>query len=232
MAHERLRFNINLKEKNEDNNNLITNTSYDPIYSDIKYNTHFSVFANFTGKKNNDGFRVDSINFLIQNYTGDITIGLKKVIGINTDGVIDDSDEYFVPGFSTGKHIKIFVQLQAINTSKKFSYNEESIQFNQGDFVEVITLIEPIDNSISKIDESNEERNRACLFVDSEYMHRDGEEIVVNKKASAIKELLELIEAHGYSAIPLNSAGEIDFNINELRPGRRCKMKVSDVYID
>lgn len=79
MAHERLRFNINLKEKNEDNNNITTNTSYDPIYSDVKYNTHFGVFGNFTGEKNNEGFRVDSINFLIQNYTGNVTIGLKKI---------------------------------------------------------------------------------------------------------------------------------------------------------
>jgi len=229
MAHERLRFNIVLKEENDDNINKVTNTSYDPIYSDIKYNTHFGVFANFTGKKQGDDFMVNHVNFLLQNYTGEVSIGLNSVIGIKTDDLIDDSDDYFVNGFSSGRSIKIFLLLQGLSNNFEASHQEPFL-LKQGDFVEVITLMEPVNNSLSKFEENADVRNNESLFADSEYLFRDGEEIVVLERAKHIKTILSKIKEEGYNALLLNDAGEV--KINPQRGGfRKCKMKVSDVYI-
>lgn len=230
MAHERLRFNIILKEKNENDTNKINNTSYDPIYSDSKYNTHFGIFGNFTGKKQGDDFIVNEINFLLQNYTGEVTVGLKSVIGIKTDDMFPTSDEYYVEGFSSGRHIKIFLLLQGLSNNFECKHSEPFL-LKQGDFVEVITLIEPINNTITKIDEYAGIREKECLFIDKEYMYRDGEEIGVLEEAKSIKTILSKIKEHGYEALQLNDSGEIQINPVSHRFDRRCKMKVSDVYI-
>jgi len=229
MAHERLRFNIILKEENDDDQNKVTNTSYDPIYSDIKYNTHFGIFANFTGKKQGEDFMVNKINFLLQNYSGEVTIGLNCVIGIKKDDHIDDSDDYFVNGFSSGRHIKIFLLLQGLSNNFEASHQEPFL-LKQGDFIEVITIMEPIENKLSKIDEYADVRNCETLFVDSEYMFRDGEEVVVLERAKHIKTILSKIEEEGYHALQLNDAGEVKIN-SQSAGFRICKMKVSDVYI-
>ncbi len=231
MAHERLRFNIILKEKNENDTNKVNNTSYDPIYSDSKYNTHFGIFGNFSGEKKDDGFEVKEINFLLQNYTGEVTIGLNSVIGIKTDDVFPKSDEYYVEGFSSGRHIKIFLLLQGLSNNFECKYSEPLL-LKQGDFVEVITLMEPINNTISKIDEYAGTRQNECLFVDKEYMYRDGEEIGLLEEAKYIKNILSKIEEHGHEALQLSTSGEIKIiTENHWAQNRRCKMKVSDVYV-
>lgn len=232
MAHERLRFNIILKEKDESNDNKTTNTSYDPIYSDTKYNTHYGIFANFTGKKVTNGFKVNSLNFLLQNYTGEVSIGIKKVIEVKTDDLINPSNDYYVENFSSGRHIKIFIILQGLSNNFTHDYEGEPFILKNGDFVEVIPLFAPVDNSFSMVNEEfGDVINENCLFADSEYMIRDGENIILHKKTSSVINKLNKLMKNGLSALHLDENGNVILIAETHGPSRPCKMIVSDVYI-
>lgn len=225
MAHEKLRFNILLKNKDLNNNN----SANDPIYSDTKYGTHYSIYAKIIGTKTvdpkgKDCFKVDSMNFYIQNFSGSVTLGITKVVGIESRVLNDD---FNIKGFSSGRHLKCLLIMQGFNND--FSYDFKPQNNNggilyEGDLLEIEVVFEAIENKISSARETDQDlRDNLTLYVDTEFMERDGESIVFLKggehKMKAIDDLK-------------NGHKSYDEFKTILGPSRECKMKMSDIYIN
>ena len=224
MAHEKLRFNILLKNKDQINNN----SANDPIYSDTKYGTHYSIYAKIAGikgvdAKGKDCFKVDSMNFYVQNFSGPVTLGITKVVGIESKIL---SEDFSIKGFSSGRHLKCLIIMQGLNTDFNYEYSPQkdigTILYN-GDLLEIEVVFEAITNTISRVRETNQNvRDNTTLFVDTEFMERDGESIVfINGGEMKMKAIDELKNGNkNYTEF-----------ISILGPSRPCKMKMSDIYI-
>lgn len=230
MAHEKLRFNILLK----DNESNCLKSARDPIYSAMNYGTHYSIYANVIGKKrkNNKGvlcFHVDSIEFYIQNFSGSVTIGITKFIGFENENLDND---FNIEGFSSGRHLKGLMILQGLNCNFSHTYPSSTqitkkLVLYHGDLLEFKVLFLPIENLISRVrDTSSTSRDENTLYVDTEYMVRDGENIVFHpNKIEAYKKIREIDGL-------LNGTILIkDLDKKILGPDRPCKMKMSDIYI-
>jgi len=224
MAHEKLRFNILLKNKDLNNNN----SANDPIYSDTKYGTHYSIYAKIIGTKTKDAkgiecFEVDAMNFYIQNFSGPVTLGITKVVGIES---LVLSDDYKIEGFSSGRHLKCILIMQGFNNDFSYKYkpqNNKGAVLYEGDLLEIEVVFEAIENKISRVRETDIVlRDSLTLYVDTEYMERDGESIVFleggEHKMKAVDDL-----KNGHK--PYKEFKTI------LGPSRECKMKMSDIYI-
>ncbi|WP_422348815.1 hypothetical protein [Flagellimonas sp.] len=257
MAHERLRFPLVL------NRQLISESKveyvFEPIYSDIQYGTHFGIYGDFIGEIDDNGktgFLVEKMNFRLQNYTGDITMGIKKVVDYKDKKL---PSNFMLEGFSTGRLIKIYMILQGFNKEFKGSLPEEPIEgepippalnlkLYQGDVIEVVVFYEHVDNKYSKILEKDSEiRNNECLFADPLYLYRDGEEVGLLKDSQTRIELINALkEEDGLNKAKrmakeknitqmLNESyvegDEEDLIFAAIGAGRPCKMKLSDVYI-
>jgi|GEM_PF-4142247 len=190
MAHETLRFNVLLKENTNYGTNRQLN-SLDPIYSDAHYGTQYGVFANFVGKKVNDTFEVKMVELELQNYTGAVTIGLVKSLGF----VIDEADSANqIANFSSGRLIKLYVVIQALNNSSNISIpeitsNEEfslentetQFTFVHGDILEVVPIVMPINSVYMNTEQSEVDMGSDALFADTEYSYRNGETIEITR---------------------------------------------------
>lgn len=215
MAHERLRFPVLLN-----NTNHSEETVYQPIFSDQGYGTHFGLFANFKGKPVDDGYHLDGMEIKIQGYTGDVTLGITKVLGHREKAL---PDQFKLTGFSTGRLIKLYVLLQAFNHNSIANYPEKiatgdakgdggeenqeaaaspslNLLLRHGDVVEVTVLYEPVANEISQIKEDPDTRNTYSLFADPKFLFRDGEEIGWLTGAKEKMEIIELAKKEGLDA--------------------------------
>ncbi len=242
MAHENLRFNLILRNGNTPTSN--SQSSYNPIYTDQYYGTHFGLFADFKPKDTNEvynkEFEVGKIAMKLQNYSGAVTLGISSIISLE---IKDAEEEFIVKDFSTGRLIELSVCLQALNNSFEKSVDlaqeQKSFTFKEGDILNVKVFIKPIDSELSGIDDEN--RNTNSLFVDENYMIRDGEEINVLDK-NDLRDAIKTMESTGFSIIPKDTSSftseKID-SINRLKDileilggaDRRCKLRNSDIYI-
>lgn len=255
MAHERLRFPLVLNRDGK--GNIENEFVFEPIYSDIIYGTHYGIYADFKGKVNSNSklkYEVDAMEFRIQNYTGDITIGFSKVLGYR----IKELEEGFgIEGFSTGRLIKIYMLLQGFNSKfydtlpsqnqdKGKPSDELGLDLFQGDVIEVNVFYEPVDNKYSRINETPETRNDECLFADPLYLVRDGEEIGLLRNTQEKIKMIEIIKEKGLdeglreawsenldtlSNDSVKRGDKEEMVFGAIGGGRACKMKLSDVYI-
>ena len=78
--HENLRTTVNFKpEYNEIKSNAYKSTQWQTLGGGFRYNTFFMLYGNFRGIINSFGNFVPShCDLFIQNYNGDVTIGLSK----------------------------------------------------------------------------------------------------------------------------------------------------------
>lgn len=228
MAHEKLRFNILLK----DNESNCEKSARDPIYSAMNYGTHYSIYANIKGKKrkNNKGvhcFHVDSIEFYIQNFSGSVTIGITKFIGFEIENLNDD---FKIEGFSSGRHLKGTMVFQGMSSNFFYNYPNpnqtvKKLVLYHGDLLEFEVFFLPIENLISRVrDPSDTSRDKNTLYVDTEFMERDGENIVFLENAEQRIEDVDNLLKKG-------TVTNNDTNIVKRGPSRPCKMKMSDIYL-
>lgn len=242
MSHEKLRFNIILSDSKKDKE-VTTNSSFDPIYSDTVYNTHFSIFADFLGSFDGKKFNLRKINFLIQNYLGSVSIGISKIVGFEIS-IAQERD--LIPNFSTGRHIKLYIILQGLSNKFEDNFPDSKEQldnfyFLEGDMLEVIPLFEPVDNSLSKINEDATTRNEEIIFSDSEYTKRDGEDIrlldnyrdkldLINRLKSVKKPEQIPFALQSSSGKSIDEKNRVDI-FGGLGGGYFCKLKISDIFI-
>lgn len=242
MSHETLRFNVILNKPGSQlqGPNALTHSTYDSIYSDSKYGTHFCTYANFIGLKTTSGFKVEKLNIKVQNYTGSVTIGISKFIGYTSEP-LDQS--LYVEGFSNhkNKHIKFYIMYQGFlkPTIKTIPKNDTDLriaglEFEQGDFLEVISFCEPIPNCLIDIDQDPNTMGEEALFADEEYVIRNGETIepipnITTKKQDLIKDLKD--DAIGIMALHKESNGDAIKLFVAVGGGQRCRKKISDIYI-
>lgn len=241
MSHEKLRFNILLKdqtEKEAKNNS----SSYDPVYSDIKYNTHYGIFANFIGKKTKDDnnreyYNLEKILFKVQNYTGEVTLGITEIHGIKEEELNVDLR---IKNFSTGRLLKVFIFMKGLNNNfdKELSSFDKKTTLNEklyeGDTLEIIVIFEHIDNTFTKIQEEPKIRNENTIFVDPEFMLRDGEEIDLLRETRNKIERINKFKELGMRFFENENEQEKMLNkivFSSVGGSRFCKMKISDLYI-
>ncbi len=224
MSHEKLRFNILLKNKEQNDNN----SANDPIYSDMKYGTHYSVYIKITGSQGVDAdgkdcFKVEAMNFYIQNFSGPVTLGITKVVGFKS---LELSDDFNIDGFSNGRHLKGLIIMQGLNTD--FTYDHipnkaiEGVLYH-GDLLEIEVIFEAIGNSMSRVRETDQNiRDNTTLFVDTEFMTRDGENIIFLPDGETRLEEVDNLKS-----------GKASYEDRKTKfgPDRPCKMKMSDIYI-
>lgn len=224
MAHEKLRFNIVLRNKEHNDNN----SALDPVYSDTKYGTHYSVYTKIVGNKDVDAegevcFKVDSMHFYVQNFSGPVTVGITKVVGFKSVGFMED---FNVDGFSNGRHLKGLIIMQGLNTDFSYDYtpdeNYAGILYH-GDLLEIEVMFEAITNTLSRVRETDQNiRDNTTVFVDTEFMERDGENIIFLPDGHARMEEVDNLK---------NGEAAYEDIITVFGPSRPCKMKMSDIYI-
>ncbi len=260
MAHENLRFNLILRRSTTAT--FGTSSSLNPIYSDQAYGTHYGLFGDFKTNPSSeenyttiigpDGeevekpcFDVKKIAIILQNYTGSVSIGVTKILGVH---IKEAPEEFKVNNFSTGRLIQLYVSLQALSNKYDadidLEANGKSLVLIEGDMLEVIVAYNAVKNEYSGIDDP--ERNKNALFVDEKYMWRDGEEVLVDQDLVEYRRTLGHLHTAGFflsnelnPSEDSNDAVAGDANTESpqghnivSRPGDpRCKMKVSDIYI-
>lgn len=235
MSHKTLRFNVILDEKNKgkDGND---HTSFDPIYTERRYNTHYGLYANFVGTKDGKKFKVSGVELELQNYTGIISIGISKFLGFR-DGELDGSD--MVPNFSTGRHIRMYVLLQALNSNFKpeiFTKNPETGQqldyaLEEGDMIEVIALFEPVSDTYSNLYSDPNTMGENSLIADEEFTFRNGETIEFRHNGEEKRDLIQNIHENGLTALDGFSSQGIAGIFGGIGGSDWCRMAISDVYV-
>lgn len=241
MAHETLRFNLILDENKIPGEQRALN-SFDPIYADAHYGTQYGIYANFVGKKVKEGFAVKMIELVLQNYTGAVTIGLVEVLGFK-ESKADPLNQ--ISGFSSGRLIKLYVVVQALNNKRSISIpciEEERLNdwnmdkaptqfiFMKGDLLEVVPVVMPVNKAYVNLDQSDIDKGTNALFADTEYSYRNGETIeATNTQKDKLDIVIDLID-NGLDNKVTPSEKE-DARMAGLGGGQRCRQSLSDIYM-
>ncbi|MEM6807415.1 MAG: hypothetical protein AAF696_38810, partial [Bacteroidota bacterium] len=183
-----------LQEKKKIKNEI---SDWQPILSDLKYDTDHTVYAKFFGKMNNGEFVWEGTQLYIQNYQGPVTIGFNSAsVRIVEDRVPDDEKDIRNAG---RKQFLMLVGLQGLTddvnrlfkmgedqfrngkkiTSPKLS--EKPIRIKEGDTLRVESWFSPADPEITRIYKGREAVKDA-MFVDELFMERMGEDVVLTWK--------------------------------------------------
>jgi hypothetical protein len=230
MAHESLRFNLVLNKSVAPD----SFSSFDPIYTDLRYGTHFCVYSQFSGKVVDNNYIVDSLKLRIQNFSGSVTIGLSQLIGF-TDTPLGES--FQVKNFSEGKkHITLYLILQAFRKPKDLIIQQgdsilKDLKFQEGDFVEIFPIFEPIPEMFNDLSQDNYTRGEKALYADDEFVIRNGETIQFRTKKSRRKSnIISDMKRNG-----LNQLSEKNRKLLEtyegIGGGLWCRKTISDVYL-
>lgn len=153
------------------------------IYNDHRYGTLHMVYTKFIGSQKGDAFHVDKIQLYIQNYTGAVSIGFhsSKYTTIIEEPV-GPFDHDYDPRYPDRKRVKLRFALQGMVNNKDRWINTDvahnQLVIKENDVLETYAVFVPVDNAISKIFESDEEK-KTSAYVDPEFMDRLGEDVFV-----------------------------------------------------
>lgn len=227
--HERLKFKVHLSEQRGKDEAW----GYQPIFTEAQYGTHYVINARFEGTQGDSGaINLDNIHFYIQNYTGEVTLGLQKFSLIEECNSQElKYEELLEPDYSKSSKIyKITLFAQGMNNNFKHSHKIHGTlkKINPGDILVTEVVYLPITKKLTFWD--NKKRYNQALYVDPIYQLRDGEDIKLTQTGRSMIKTLKL------KGIVETETGEYDFgaidsfdNAQGIGGGRECKASVSMV---
>ncbi|WP_116771540.1 hypothetical protein [Maribacter litoralis] len=186
--HENLKYTIRLTKdiktcSNIKNINSLEIKDWQPIFADKEYDSFYFIYAKFIGEReeNNDSFSIQRIQLYVQNYEGDITIGLTgKAYFYQEDLDVVDCDSRY----KERKQYGLFIILQGFNANLSTVIENDIIfpiegkwtstpKINTGDILVTRIYFQPI--SLHLRDTSD---NKTPVVLDRLFQARDGDSII------------------------------------------------------
>lgn len=204
--HENLKYTINLDKdtialKHEelltvkgelDKNQKRQIADWQPVFSDTNYGTRFLVYAKFIGKRlGTDSFEISLIQFYLQNYAGNLSIGFNGYFDLRQPPVNVEDPDMMDSKFPSRSKYVLDIGLQGFNTDfvKKDFKPKTPLTIKAGDILQCKSLFTPVDSSYSNIfDEKNFGKAK---FVDELFMERNGDEIFITSEGESKLRSLE-----------------------------------------
>ncbi|MEQ8478119.1 hypothetical protein [Fulvivirga sp.] len=226
--HERLKFKVHLSEQRGKDEAW----GYQPVFSEAQYGTHFVINARFEGRQDTNGaINLDNIHFYLQNYTGEVTVGLEKFSLLEECGLHETRyQELLEPGYPNSKVYKITLFAKGFNNNFRHSHHAANhvTVLKPGDILVTEVVYLPVTKKLTFWDDEN--LYHQASYVDPIYQIRDGEDVKLTKEGeSMITKLNQL-------GIVETANGEYDFGTIEsfnvtdgVGVGRECKASVSMV---
>ncbi|KZS40401.1 hypothetical protein AWE51_05460 [Aquimarina aggregata] len=207
--HENLKYTLRLDESikefrsfNAMNRNTIQSRAeigdWQPIYSDIKYGTHYFLYGKFLGEKDGDDFIINKIQLYLQNYTGSVSIGFNGYVAMDIVDQMDENDPDNDPRYTYRKKYYLHIGLEGFKMeSKTQNYPEDhttplNIRLKQGDILITNPFFTPAIPDISLIYD-NKNRNESN-FVDDLFMERMGEDVFITPEGEEALINLHLLD--------------------------------------
>lgn len=160
--HHLLTFTLNLNQPEK----------WQPICSEIRYGTHYLIYAKFIPKENQlnpEKCDIGEIKLWLQNFTGAVTLGI-------ADASVPEWGETR-DGFEEMHILKIKIKPLFYNPNFDIEITDDlPLIFDKNGGIETIVSTERTENS-SFMDTTNEDTRREAIFVDEEHYIRDGEDI-------------------------------------------------------
>lgn len=156
--HQELTFTCNLNEPEK----------WQPICSEVKYGTHYLIYAKFTAKEKKGKCEVEKIDLWLQNYTGAVTMGIANASIPEWGTTRDGASEMFI--------LTVKVKALLFNPGFEIKVPKGKLVLGKKDELETNVFVVKNDNPVLLDNTNRDTRNRA-IFVDEEFYIRDGEDI-------------------------------------------------------
>lgn len=216
--HENLKYTIRLDQKIKEFisfDALRQNTiqakeqigDWQPVYCDIKYGTHYFLYAKFIGAKDGDEFVLEKIQLYIQNYSGPVSIGFNGYINLEPLEEMDNEDPDRDPRYKNRTKYYLNIGLEGLKMENKTQdypkkdVEKLNVRLKQGDILVTQPFFSPVDPNLSQIYNSNNLNN--SNFVDEIFMERVGEDIIITEEGQDALTLLyhlDLVSEENLSA--------------------------------
>jgi hypothetical protein len=245
--HEHLKYSIKLNENfkayvrpsarpNQMNSTEIREIESDwqSIYAGNDYGTHYLIYAKFIGKKlPKKGYQLNRVQIYLQNYSGNISIGLTEHVFFECLNRVDDDyeDPERDPRYPGRRRFQLTVGMQGFKSDSYFNSNVEclgeSIVINSNDILYVEPFFLPIENDLTEIFNPCNRRN--AKFIDEKFLERIGEDIIVSPIG---KDRLRMLNEMGFIDDDKLELIEIDKRPNFERKGKEypCTPRNSIFY--